>query len=200
MTTEPEIDARITQPGGRPFQILLIASTLAASWLGMQIVHEAGHVLGAWATGGTVLGVELKPWSISRTDVSPNPHPLIERWSGPLVGGVAPCAAWLLAVAARIRWAYLLRFFAGFCLVANGAYIGAGVVAPVGDAADILREMPAKWPLAAFGVVTIPLGFLLWNGQGPHFGLGTADGQVNRRHAVACLCVVTGIVLSEVAF
>ena len=33
-------------------QLLLIASTLVASWFGMQAVHEFGHVLGAWLNRG----------------------------------------------------------------------------------------------------------------------------------------------------
>ena len=46
---------------GRLFQFALIASTLAYSWLGMQIVHEFGHVLAAYAGGETV-----KMWSFTR--------------------------------------------------------------------------------------------------------------------------------------
>jgi hypothetical protein len=37
----------------KPARVYLLAgSTLLASWLGMQAVHEAGHVLGAKLTGG----------------------------------------------------------------------------------------------------------------------------------------------------
>ena len=181
----------------RIFQVALITSALATSWLGMQIVHGGGHMLGARITGGSVVRVELKPWSLSRTDVSPNPDPLFERWAGPVVGTVAPLLVWLCARAMGIRWCYLLRFFAGFCLVANGAYIGGGAILPVGDASDILRQMPSRWPLALFGIVTIPLGFALWNGQGPRFGLGSNHTPVNRRHAVGCACVLAAIVAVE---
>src|SRR5579862_2329779 len=40
-------------------QIVLIVSTLLGSWLGMQTVHEFGHVLGVWMTGGRVARVVL---------------------------------------------------------------------------------------------------------------------------------------------
>jgi hypothetical protein len=43
----------------------LIAATLIASWLGMQAVHEAGHVLGARLSGGTVTRVALYPLTLS---------------------------------------------------------------------------------------------------------------------------------------
>ena len=35
---------------------ILLVSVILASWLGMQAVHEYGHVLGAWLTGGAWLG------------------------------------------------------------------------------------------------------------------------------------------------
>ena len=54
----------------RLHQILLIVSAVLASWLGMQAVHEAGHVLGACMTGGRVSQVVLHPLTISRTDAT----------------------------------------------------------------------------------------------------------------------------------
>jgi len=37
----------------RCFQVLLIASTAGFSWLGMQAVHELGHAVSLWLTGGS---------------------------------------------------------------------------------------------------------------------------------------------------
>ena len=37
----------------------LVAVTGAASWYGMMIVHELGHVAGAWLSGGRVARVVL---------------------------------------------------------------------------------------------------------------------------------------------
>jgi hypothetical protein len=38
----------------RSLQINLIVSLVLISWLAMQAVHESGHVVGAWCTGGHV--------------------------------------------------------------------------------------------------------------------------------------------------
>lgn len=160
----------------------------------MQLVHESGHVLGALATGGRVTHVELKPWTISRTDVEPNPHPLVERWSGPIIGSMLPLAGWGIASMLRQSWAYLLRFFAGFCLIANGAYLGVGAFWPVGDAADILRVEPSRWPLVVFGTAAAAGGFALWHRLGPAFGLGPAGQGVNRREVVRVWCVA-GVII-----
>lgn len=163
----------------------------------MQIVHEVGHVLAAWASGGMVERVVLHPLRISRTDLSLNPAPLLVAWAGPLVGSIVPSAAWGLARWRAARFTYLLRFFAGFCLVANGAYLGAGVFRPVGDAGDILRLGGARWTLVLFGGVAVAVGFRVWHGLGPAFGLGDGLGQVSRRHSLAMLLVFLLLVAVE---
>src|SRR5437879_2266857 len=117
----------------RLHQIVLILSTVLGSWLGMQAVHEFGHVLGAWLTGGRVARVVLHPFTISRTDLADNPKPLVVVWAGPVVGVAIPVLLWAAAAAARRPGAFVLRFFAGFCLLANGLYIGVGSFNRVGD-------------------------------------------------------------------
>src|SRR5690606_19206569 len=135
-------------------RLLLITSLITLSWLAMQIVHEAGHVLGAWATGGTVTAVVLHPLTISRTDVESSQSPLAVVWAGPLVGTGLPLIGSFAAAGVEARSSYLWRFFAGFCLVANGVYIGSGVLLPVGDAADLVRLGATPWSLGLFGVCT----------------------------------------------
>jgi hypothetical protein len=163
----------------RLHQVVLIGSTVLGSWLGMQAVHESGHVLGALLTGGQVTRVVLYPLTISRTDLADNPHPLVVAWAGPIVGVAIPLLLWGLAAAIRLPGAFVLRFFAGFCLLANGLYVGVGSFERVGDCGEMLRHGSAPWQLWLFGVVTAPLGLRLWHGQRPHFGLGTGKGQVN---------------------
>ena len=81
----------------------------------------------------------------------------------------------------------MLRFFAGFCLIANGCYIGVGSFGRIGDAGDMLRNGSPIWTLWLFGFVTFPLGLYLWNGLGTSFGLGSANGKVDRHAAYVCV-------------
>jgi hypothetical protein len=178
-------------------QITLIASTFASCWLGMQIVHESGHVACAWAGGETVSRVVLHPLALSRTDVTHDRHPLLVIWGGPILGSLLPLGALGLSKLARARVIYLFRFFGGFCLIANGAYLGVGGFSGVGDAGDLLRYGALPWTLVAFGLVCMPLGLSLWNGLGSHFGLGPSKGKVDRRASLGMLVLFLIIVSVE---
>ena len=104
--------------------IVLIVSATLLAWLLLQAVHEFGHVLGAWLTGGTVQRVVLHPLNISRTDVGPNPRPLIVVWAGPIFGVLAPLAIWCVAAVLKSPLAWLARFFAGCCLIGKRTLFG----------------------------------------------------------------------------
>jgi hypothetical protein len=179
----------------RRHQIVLILSTLLGSWLGMQAVHESGHMLGAWLTGGRVARVVLNPLTISRTDLAHNPRPLLVVWAGPAFGAGAPLLVWALATVARLPGAFLLRFFAGFCLLVNGLYIGVGSFDRVGDCGEMLRDGCEPWQLWLFGAATAPIGLWLWQGQGRHFGLGRCEGRVSRAAAYSSLFVCLALVV-----
>src|SRR5262245_5760475 len=109
-----------------------IVTAVLLAWLLLQAVHALGHVLGACLTRGTVIRVGLDPLTSCRTDVDPKPQPLVVAWAGPIFGVLAPLALWGVAAAVRGRLAWLTRFFAGACLMANGLYLGVGSFAAIG--------------------------------------------------------------------
>ena len=157
---------------------------LGLSWLGMMAIHELGHVAGAWVSGGTVRQVIMPAMGFSRTDVHPNPSPGVVVWAGPILGVLLPLAGWVLFLGVRARrLAQLhfiekpLRFFMGFCLVLNGAYLAFGSFARIGDCAVILDAGTSAWTMWLFGGVTIPAGFVFWHSLGPQLGLS----QLQRR-------------------
>lgn len=176
---------------------ILIASTLLGSWLGMQGVHEMGHVSGAWVTGGKVQRVVLHPFTISRTDLAENPSPLVVVWAGPILGALLPTILWLAAATITMPGSFVLRFFAGFCLIANGLYISLGSFGRIGDCGEMLRHGSAIWQLWLFGLVTVPAGIWLWHGQGADFGLGKASKTISPAVAYAILGVVLTVVAAE---
>lgn len=146
-------------------RILGGAAVLYWSWFLMMAVHESGHAVAALATGGGVRQITLQPLSISRTDVDPNPYPLLVVWAGPAAGCVIPLLT-LLFSRGKDGLRCHFAFFAGFCLIANGAYIGGGAFDQVGDCRVMLQHGSPMWLLFAFGGVAVIAGFWVWHGIG----------------------------------
>jgi hypothetical protein len=150
----------------RVWQILLIVSMLAGSWQGMLAVHELGHVINAWLSGGTVTKVDLPLIGFSQTHVLPNPHHQFTAWGGALWGTLLPLVLWAVTRRCAKAFGFLAAFFAGFCLIANGVYLAAGSF-----------------------IVAAMVGLRLWHGLGPHFGLGNG-GVVDRSAAITAMCAL----------
>src|SRR5262249_47830389 len=123
-----------------------------------------------------------------------NPHPLVVVWAGPVLGVLLPLALWGVAALLRLPGAFVLRFFAGFCLIANGAYLGVGSFDRIGDCGEMLRHGSALWHLWLLGAATVPVGLWLWHGQGVHFGLAGRT-PVQPRVAYVTLGVCAGLVV-----
>jgi hypothetical protein len=175
-------------------QITLIVTFLAFSWLTMQAVHELGHVVGAWVTGAEVVKVALHPGIISRTDLGRNPHPALVVWAGPVLGAVLPLLVFLAARACRAPGVYLFRFFAGFCLIANGVYIAFGSADSAADTGVMMQHGSPYGVMIIFGILTVLPGLYLWHSQGKHFGLGEAGGKVNRQAAIVSALLLLAVV------
>ncbi len=198
----------------RCFQALLIVSTAGLSWLLMMFFHECGHAWHGWLSGARLARVHLPLVGFSQTDFVSNPHPLFVAWGGPMWGCLAPlailagCRLASKAIARRRgntttdssltarHYTYLAAWFAGFCLIANGAYLLGGIffVGGADDGGAILHNGGARWQLAAFGVLATAAGLYCWNGLGPYFGFGASRGRVDRKAAlgtaVALACVI----------
>ncbi len=182
----------------RFFQALLIVSTVAFSWLAMMAVHELGHVLHLIVTGGTVDYVVLHPLAISYTHPGRNPHPLVVAWGGAIWGCVIPMVVLGVVRLVARPWAYLPAFFAGFCLIANGAYLAGDAFVRGSDGRELVANGSPPWLLLVFGLAAIAGGLLLWNGLGPHFGLGPARGEVDRRAAIGTTVALIAVMLAEI--
>ncbi len=168
---------------GRLAQTALIVTTVAASWYGMTALHESGHLWHGWLSGAKVKAIHLPVIGFSaRTDFATNPHPLFVAWGGVIWGSLFALALLWLTKLRRIRCWYLAAWFAGFCLIANGAYLIGGTFSTGGgdDGGTILRYGGTRWQLLAFGLTATSFGLYLWNGLGPSFGLGASEGRVDR--------------------
>ncbi|MEX1041873.1 MAG: hypothetical protein WDZ51_14635 [Pirellulaceae bacterium] len=132
---------------------------LILCWWPFMVVHELGHIVSGALSGATIDAVELRPWRLSHTMLSGSRWPLADVWAGPIVGCLLP----LLLLAFPLGKAQVAAaFFAGFCLIANGAYIGLGWIGPYGDTAELFRHGAAIWQMILFGIVCFAGGILIW--------------------------------------
>jgi hypothetical protein len=173
-------------------RLLLILGLLTTCWLGMMLVHECGHMLAAVCTGGTVTRLEWPLWGFSRTDVSPNPHPLPVAWAGPLFGAMMPALLSLALRMLRLR-SVVAEIFAGFCLIANGTYLSAGSLGRIGDTAEILKHGGPLWTLWAAGLPLAAAGLAQWHALGPKFGIA----RVGKTEALATRALGAGLFLGS---
>jgi len=149
-------------------QAVFLLLFLTACWFGMLSIHELGHVLAAWSSGAAVERVVIFP--ISRTDTVNVEYPLFLYSAGAVFGSVFSVLLWLIAKGIRLKTAHLFRFFAGFCLIANGAYIGFdfSIVGPT-DAGLLIEHGASRLTLVLFGVLCVSGGLFLWHGQSRNF-------------------------------
>lgn len=183
-------------------RVFTISLLLAASWYAMMLVHELGHVIAAWSAGSRVEAVRM-PWlGFSQTIVPTTDWPRVVAASGAALGSALPLVAWLIMRSVpRIRRGAacaIARFFAGFCLLANGAYIGSAVLVPVGDSEDLVRMGVPAWVLALIGWPAAAAGVALWNGMAKNLGSSARiDGEplgITPMHALTCMVCVLALV------
>jgi hypothetical protein len=128
---------------------------LTISWVVMTSTHELGHVIGGWASGATLIRLELAPWRLPYSVHQPDPYPLVTLWSGPLLGVILPLLA---AGVLRYRWAW---FIADFCLLAGGTYLALAWFTADRqlDTARLLAAGAHPVSIASFCLLTIGFGY-----------------------------------------
>ena len=154
---------------------------LTTCWFGMLLFHELGHIFAAWLSGASVVQVVFFP--LSWTHVCNVEYPLIVYGTGAVFGTVFPVFLWLAAWRIKLSTAYLFRFFAGFCLIANGAYIGCdfSVTGP-SDAGLLIEHGANRLILVLFGVLCVSAGLFLWHGLSLSF-FPKYNGRCNRQNS-----------------
>ena len=101
---------------------------------------------------------------------------------------------------ARWKGDYLARFFAGFCLIANGVYLGIGAFQGDGDAGDLLRMGTPKWCLWLFGLIAVPLGLFFGTDSARTSAAGKPKGKWTGKAAIGTAVVLMVVVIMEFAF
>ena len=131
----------------------------------MLITHECGHIIGGLASGATLTDYDLTPWRMPYSLYSPDPHPLITLWSGPLLGVVVPVG---IAAVLRQRWVW---FIADFCLLANGGYLAMAWISGDRflDTPRLLSAGASRATIVVYCALTIGLGYAWFRSDCVHY-------------------------------
>jgi hypothetical protein len=151
---------------GRYQQLGFLTLAIIFSWYGMMAIHELGHCLTAIATGGGVEKIHIPLKGYSLTEYTSRPSPLLTIWAGPIFGALFPLL-FLPTIGCLPRVGrHFILFFAGFCLIANGIYLGLGSQLRVGDCEELYEYGAHAWQMILPGSLFTMLGFYLWHRMG----------------------------------
>ncbi len=166
MTQAAEANAPLVIPLPVKPYVLAVLALLASAFLAMEAVHEFGHVVCAWASGGRVVAVEIPLIGTSQTFVAPNPNEALVAEGGAVFGVVIPLLACGLSRLFRKGVPEgALEIFRGLCvLIANGVYMSVGLQAKRNtDAGDLVHLGVPGIAMIGYGAIAIVGGLLIWH-------------------------------------
>jgi len=141
---------------------LVLLGSFAFAYNVVVVLHEIGHVVAAWASGGKPHSLRLHPFSTSSVEVVPDPRPLVTHAAGvvapPLVGLA------LLRALRAIRTTPLrlpLLVIPSVACASSGLYLLVGITLEVGDAAVLSQGGIPRAVLIATGLGCIFASALL---------------------------------------
>jgi len=161
---------------------LMLLGAFAFGYNAAHAIHELGHALAAWATGGSVTRVMLHPFSWSKILYGePSACPLLVEWAG--AAFASACGLLLLVVIRAWRGAWTLPLaMTGLCtLMVNGIYLTVDCLFLAGgDATSIVLYGTPRFFVLLAGVSLIVVGHVAGYLLLPRIGLEVADGIVPR--------------------
>jgi Peptidase M50B-like len=161
---------------------LMLLGAFSFGYNAAHAIHELGHALAMWATGDSVTGISLHPFSWSHISYGAPPTcPLLIAWAG--VVFASSCGLLLLVVIRPWRGAWTVPLaMMGLCtLVVNGLYLTVDSLFLAGGDATclVLHGTPRSFVLLT-GVGLTALGLAVGHLLNPRFGLTATDGVVSR--------------------
>lgn len=159
---------------------LLMGSLFAAANIA-SFLHEAGHVLGVWCTGGHASGIVIHPFSWSHAHAFSINHEGVVIWAGSVLGSLFG----ILVTLSVLKWrrpGLLIPLLVGVvACIYNGVYLLLGSVFKLGGDGTLLSaEYAPAAVVAAAGLLMVCIGMLLAIPSISVLGFRIEDGIVHR--------------------
>lgn len=162
--------------------ILLLFGSLVFAQSASCVLHELGHAIAYWTTGGTIERIVIHPFSWSYViPGSVTNYPNFTTWGGVVFGTIM--ALLLVAVVWRWRGPYVMpALLTGVvACIGNGYYLVCDYVAGTGhDAGSLVESGTPGAVVVIVGVALIGVGFCLAGIFIPLMGIRQGDGAVAR--------------------
>lgn len=164
-------------------QLLTVLGSYAFAYCTAAALHELGHALAAWLSGGKVQAMRIDPFGGSFVQVVPDSHPILTHSAGFILGPLASLAivrrrdqlpAWLAPAAIALCTIGLLS-----CAF----YLLVGAALDVGDVRALARLGVPRFALVASGLALLLGGALAASVSLQAFGVG-ADASIAYRAAI----------------
>ena len=155
-------------------QSLLFFGSFVFGHTAQRAIHELGHAVATWITGGEVYGIELHPFLPGRCSHSATAYPGLTTWGG--VGLSMLIGASLVALLWKRRGPRLAPVFAlgVFSLIGSGSYFVVGLFFRFGDPWYLVDHLGASPVLALVpGLFFVCVGVVICSMLlGSVFGIG----------------------------
>ncbi|GAB5404556.1 MAG: hypothetical protein Aurels2KO_27870 [Aureliella sp.] len=139
---------------------LFAVPLLGWAWLSCMLIHEFGHVLAAWLTGGRLVLVDVRPFVFSTTLVEPNPMPSVVLWSGFLLGWLIALLAWPLWRVPVHLFGPVVKAWSAYCWLSMGSYLTLAMGERFSDTGLLLKLGWSPITLGCVGAVVAALGYV----------------------------------------
>lgn len=161
---------------------LMLLGAFSFGYNAATAIHELGHALALWTTGGSVTRITLHPFSWSYTYYgSPPTCPLLTAWAGVLFSSSLGLLLLIVIRPRRGAWTVPLALMGLCTLMVNGLYlIMDSVFLAGGDATTIIAHGTPRAVVLVIGVGLAALGLVVGYLLLPRLGLTATDGVVSR--------------------
>ncbi len=151
---------------------LFIFGSFSFGWILGIVLHELGHAVAMWLTGGIVDRITITPFSWSYTYYGSTPkYPQFTTWSGTLLGSLF--GAIILLISSKKATPYVVPFlFMGVSPMLNGGgyYVIDPFISKRGDPTSLVRSGVPMYIVLGVGILLLALGaylvvrYIHWSG------------------------------------
>jgi len=155
---------------------LLLLGSFAIGYNAAHAIHELGHAIAVWFSGGSITGLALHPFSLSKIHYS-----ITETVTIVLAGALFASLVGLLMLALiwrqRSAWAVPIVVTVLCTFIVNAVYFGVdGMLLVGGDATVLIKRGVSQPVVVGVGILLLVVGTVIAMLLLPRLGIGQQNG------------------------